>query len=219
MTTMAESHEVIDPIHVAGHSPVTGNVGRIVWSALAIIAVILIVVVGLINKYSPLAQSWQTSGGEYYSLVTSASGVEAHYTLQEDMQSVGGPATQWWNEPAGRFKVEIETEIANTGPFAVQIDRVGLPNLGYRMSNVRVSFYHDAASGSVAGAPFHPYSLASHNKRMIVVDYTQQCAASAIAGDFITGPSGLPVTYSFLGFTHTVYVPASPFGFQTRQTC
>jgi hypothetical protein len=188
-------------------------------ASVVVIAILLILGVGWVDKYSPLAQNWQISSGEYSTRVINANGNEASYTLQDSPQSGGGPSMQLWTEPAGRFLVEVETEIVNTGSFSVQIDKVSVPNLGYNISDLRVSFFRNTTSGSEAGVAFHPLTLAGHTKKMIVVDYSQQCATSATAGTFISGPSGLPVTYSFFGLAHTVYVPVGSFEFQTRQTC
>lgn len=219
MSMTTETNGAADVQNFASQVPAHGKGRRIVLTVLVIVAVLLVLGVSWVYAYNPLAQSWKTSSGEYSSRVINANGIEAHYNTQSPTQPGLPVSTQIWSEPAGRFSVEVETEIINTGAFAVRIDKISLPNLGYKMSGLRVSFFRNTKSGSVAGAVFHPFTLAAHTKKMVVVDYSQQCAPSATAGTFIPGPSGLPVTYSFFDFAHTIYVPVMPFEFQTRQSC
>jgi hypothetical protein len=133
--------------------------------------------------------------------------------------------TQAWVEPTGKFFVQFETEISNTGSHAVRIDDVGQPNFGYRTSGYMVSFYRNVQFPNEAGAAFHPFVLAGHAQRIVVVSYSQFCATSApgavtVNGAVIlSGPTALPVTYSFLGFTHTDEVAVAPITFQAPRSC
>jgi hypothetical protein len=204
---------------------------RIGNGVLVAVVVVFLAGVAWAHNYNPLAQSFQNVKGEFSSYVASANGTKALSTIS----SVPGQpvSQQLWSEPSGTFSVEVETEIDNNGSRAVQITSIGKPDFGYKVSDYRVSFFRDQKLGSEAGANFHPFSLAGHAERMIVVDYSQSCrtsasAATSISSGTITGTgssvimpgmSSLPVTYSFLGFTRTDYVPVMPFALQTPQVC
>jgi hypothetical protein len=198
-------------------APAKSKTRRVLLTALAIIVVAVVLVVDWVYKYSPIAQSLQTTSGEWSSYVANAKGIEAHYTFTSTPDVLG--AEQVWSEPLGTFSVEVETEVVNTGSHAVRIDRVGKQDFGYKTSDYRISFFRQGKSGHIAGAPFHSFTLAGHAQRMVVVDYSQWCATSATAGTTFYGLSSLPVTYSYFGFAHTVNVPAMPFVIQARQAC
>jgi hypothetical protein len=190
---------------------------RPLWAVLVVAVVAVLVGVGWAFTYNPLAQTWQNINGEFYTHVENTNGKEAHYTFSSIPDSP--VSEQVWSEPSGTFSVEVETEITNTGSHAVRIDQVDKPDFGYKTSGYRVSFYKNSPTGSVAGTPFHPFTLAGHAQKMVVVDYSQRCVTSGTAGTEIFGLSGLPVTYSFFGFSHTVDVPVMPFVFVARQVC
>lgn len=192
-----------------------------------LVVVVAVIVLGIYwaYSYSPLVQNFNNfSSGEYGSYVGSADGVEAHYTITDAGQS-SPMGTQTWVEPTGKFFVQTETEITNSGSHAVRIDHVGQPNFGSKIGDYRVSFYRNVNFPHEAGAAFHPFVLSAHSQRMVVVSYSQQCATSAPAetltsdGAIFSGPSSLPVTYSFLGFAHTVDVPVAPTAFQAPRSC
>jgi hypothetical protein len=151
-------------------------------------------------------------------------GVEAHFTTASSQLSPLTPmATTVWNEPTGKFVVQFETEILNTGSHAVHVVAVGEPNFDYATSGYRVSFYRNAAFPHEDGAPFHPFTLAGHSERIVTVSYSQFCTTKApvsVDGRALpSGPTVLPVTYSFLGFTHTDEVPVAPFTFIAPAHC
>jgi hypothetical protein len=197
--------------------------------ALLIVLAVVIAAVALAAykaySYSPLVQSFNNaSSGEYGSYVASSDGVEAHYTSNDS--GLNSPmATLTWNEPTGLFFVQTETEITNSGSFAVRITHVGQPRFGPKISAFRVTFYRNAGFPHEAGAPFRPFVLAAHSQRMIVITYSQECATNApnelitSKGAIFWGPSGLSVTFSFLGFAHEVDVPVQPTEFQAPLSC
>lgn len=123
----------------------------------------------------------------------------------------------------GTFRVQFETEITNNGSYAVRIDAVSEPKLGYRTDDYRVSFYKNTPFPNEDGAAFRPFTLAGHSQRAVVVTYSQTCTTTApvtVNGQaMISGPVSLPVTYSFLGFAHTVNVPVAPFTLAAPQSC
>lgn len=215
MTTTAEAGQSVD------ETPGAHQARRTLRTVLVVVAVVIVGAVYWAYSYSPLAQ---TFSGEYGSYVGSANGVEAHYTITDGAQS-SPMGIQTWVEPTGKFFVQTETEITNSGSHAVRIDHVGQPNFQYQTSGYQVSFYRNVNFPHEAGAVFHPFVLSAHSQRIIVVSYTQRCATSApdemITSDSVIfwGPSVLPVTYSFLGFTHTVDVPLQPTEFQAPRSC
>ncbi len=190
-------------------------------TVLVVIAVVVALAVYWAYSYNPLTQSWNQAKGEWGSYVGTTSGVEVHFTTTAAQGSPMG--TTLWDEPRGKFLVQFETEITNTGSHAVRIDAVGKPSFGYRTSDYVVSFYRNAPFPEEAGAGFHPFTLAGHSQKMVVVSYLQFCTTSAPAsvnGHAIpSGPTVLPVTFSFLGFTHTVQVPIAPFTFVAPLSC
>jgi hypothetical protein len=193
------------------------------------VAVVVVVVVALAlywaYSYNPLARSWQqVTKGEWGSYAGSPSGVEARHTTSAVLE--GSPmGTVTWVEPAGAFFVQFETEISNTGSHAVKIDTVGQPKFGYRTSGYRVAFYKNVQFPHEAGAAFHPFVLAGHAERRVVVSYSQFCATGApdeivtANGTVFSGPLSIPVTYSFLGFTRTDEVPIEPTAFEAPSRC
>jgi len=210
---------------LAHETPGANKPRRTLRAVLMVFVAVIVLVAYWAYSYSPLVQNLNSfSSGEYGSYVGSADGVEAHYTLTVVGQ--GSPmGTQTWVEPTGKFFVQTETEITNSGSHAVRIDHVGQPNFQYQTSGYQVSFYRNVNFPHEAGAVFHPFVLSAHSQRIIVVSYTQRCATSApdemITSDSVIfwGPSVLPVTYSFLGFTHTVDVPLQPTEFQAPRSC
>jgi hypothetical protein len=131
--------------------------------------------------------------------------------------------TQVWDEPRGKFLVQIETEITNSGSHAVRIDGVGEPSFGYRTRYFHVSFYRNDPFPYEAGAKFHPFTLAGHSQKMVTVSYLQYCTTRAPVTEdghaLPSGPTALPVTFSFLGFTHTDEVPVMTFSFVAPLSC
>jgi hypothetical protein len=189
----------------------------VVGSILVVVIVVFVSGVAWVQSYNPLGQSFWSVKGEFSSYVASAKGTEAHNTFSS---LPGQPVSeQVWSEPAGKFSVEVETEIDNNGSHAVRMDQIGKPDFGYKVSDYRISFYRYQTLGSEAGAKFRPFTLGGHSERMIVVDYSQSCVTSTTAGTSIPGISSLAVTYSFFGFAHTDDVPVMPFAFQTPQVC
>jgi hypothetical protein len=214
---------VIDNAHWLGWEPSTRQrlPGRIV-------AVIFVLVVAIalywMFSYNPLAQTWQQSKGEWGSYVGTTSGVEAHYTTETSHVSPLSPmAITVWNEPPGKFVVQFETEIRNTGPRAVRIVSVGEPNFEYRVSGYRVSFFRNAAFPHEDGAPFHPFTLSGRSERIVTLSYSQFCTTKApfsVNGRAMpSGPTTVPVTYSYLGLNHTDHVPVAPFTFVAPLHC
>jgi hypothetical protein len=217
MTTVAEVSE-----SVAG-DPAPVRAPHALRNLLIVVAVVVVLALAWVYRYNPLIQSWhQEAGGEWGSYV-GKSGVEAHHSMTNTQGSPIG--TEVWVEPSGKFFVEIETEITNNGTHAVRINRVGQPSFDYRTSGYRVSFYRNANFPNEGGAKFHSFVLAGHSQRMVVVSYSQYCATSApnsetIDGvNFFSGMTGLPVTYSFEGFSHTDVVPVEPTEFQAPSSC
>jgi hypothetical protein len=198
---------------------------RTLRTVLMVVVAVIFLAAYWAYSYSPLVQNFKhLSSGEYGSYVGSADGVESHYTITDGGQ--GSPmGTQTWVEPTGKFFVQTETEITNSGSHAVRIDHVGQPSFEYQTSAYQVSFYRNASFPHEAGAAFQPFVLAAHSQRMVVVSYSQRCATSApdemvtSDGAIFSGPSSLPVTYSFLGFAHTIDVPVAPTAFQAPRSC
>lgn len=198
---------------------------RFPWrSALVAVAIAVALTFNWAYDYNPLAQRWNQAKGEWGSYVANTSGIEAHHTTT---QSQATPLlTTLWDEPTGKFVVQFETEITNTGSRAVRIDAVGEPPFGifgYRTSDYRVSFYRNAAFPNEAGASFHPFTLSGHSERMVTVSYSQFCTTSAPVSEdgraLPSGPTALPVTFSFFGFAHTDEVPIAPFSFVAPHHC
>lgn len=230
MSTNSLSVEAWDDevtVEVAEEVESTTEVARrgIPWrSALVVVAIAVALVFNWAYDYNPLAQSWNKAKGEWGSYVASASGVEAHHTTT---QSQATPLlTTVWDEPTGKFLVQFETEITNTGSRAVRIDAVGEPPfgiLGYRTSDYRVSFFRNAPFPNEAGASFHPFTLSGHSERMVTVSYSQFCTTSAPVSEdgraLPSGPTVLPVTFSFFGFAHTDEIPIAPFSFVAPLHC
>jgi hypothetical protein len=206
-------------------SPVVESRSRPWRSLIVAIAVVVVLVVALAAdwaySYNPLAQNFQQAKGEFGSYVGTTRGVEAHFTDTSPQGSL--MATVVWNEPTGKFVVQFETEIDNTGGRSVRIDGVGTPSFGYHTSGYRVSFYHNAPFPNEAGAPFHSFTLAAHSERIVTVSYSQYCTTKAPVTEdgraLPSGPTSLPVTYSFLGFSHTDEVPIAPFTFVAPVSC
>ncbi|HUY42319.1 MAG TPA: hypothetical protein VMU98_01000 [Acidimicrobiales bacterium] len=194
---------------------------RVLRSFFAVVIVVAALAVLWTYRYNPLAQSWDHAKGEWGSYVGTNAGVRAHFTTTE---APGTPmGTLVWDEPRGKFLVQFETEVTNTGSHAVRIVAVGEPSFDYRTSAYGVSFYQNAPFPYEGGASFHPFTLTGHSQKMLTVSYTQFCTTSAsysLNGRAMpSGPTALPVTYSFLGFTHTDEVPVAPFIFVAPQRC
>jgi hypothetical protein len=209
----------------ANETPGMNKARRALRTVLVVVVAVIFLAAYWAYSYSPLVQNFNNfSSGEYGSYVANADGVEAHYTITDGGQS-SPMGTQTWVEPTGKFFVQTETEITNSGSHAVRIDHVGQPSFGYQTSGYQVSFYRNVKFPYEAGAAFHPFVLAAHSQRMVVVSYSQRCATGAPtemvidAGAIFSGPSSLPVTYSFLGFAHTVDVPVAPTAFQAPRSC
>jgi len=193
---------------------------------LIVVGVVAVVVVaaGLVSayRYQPLSQAYH---GEFGSTVSAWNGSKvAHATAQITGQltpTVSGPITEdIWKEPTGAYNVEIVVTINNSGPHAVTIDGFGSPApgvakrfLGYTL--IESGSYGSAGSKSI---PFKSFSFAGHSSKVVVVDYTQPCTPSS-AGASITSYTQMPVTYSFLGFRHTVGVPIDPYVIKRRSSC
>lgn len=194
----------------------------LVWRlALVFAAFVVLLAVHWLYSYNPLAQRWPQSKGEFGSYVGTTSGVEAHFTTSVNPEELMN--TTVWNEPTGKFVVEFETEINNTGSHAVRIDSVGEPSFGYRTSGYRVSFYRNKPFPNEAGAPFRPFTLSGHSERIVTVSYSQSCSTIAPVEEdgraMPSGPTSLPVTFSFSGFNHTDDVPVAPFEFVAPPHC
>lgn len=208
----------------ASETPQSSKLRRALGTVLVAIVVVVALAAYWAYSYSPLVQNPHNFSGEYGSYVASADGVEAHYTTIG-----GGPSsplsTLTWVEPAGTFFVQSETEITNSGSHAVRVDQVGQPSFGYQTSGYRVSFYRNVKFPHEDGKVFHPFVLAAHSQRMVVVTYSQRCATSSpdeiVVNGVVTfsGPLSLPVTYTFLGMAHTVNVPVAPTAFQAPRSC
>lgn len=223
MTQIDSRAPVIDKDHWLGWEPSVRQLHpwRIV---MVVLALAVVIAVHSVYSYNPLAQSWQQSKGEWGSYVGTISGVKAHFTTASTQLSTVMPmATVVWNEPTGKFVVQFETEINNTGSHAVHVVGIGEPSFGYVVSDYRVSFYRNAAFPHEDGTSFHPFTLAGHSERIVTVSYSQFCTLKAplsVDGRALpSGPTVLPVTYSFLGFTHTDEVPVAPFTFIAPLHC
>lgn len=173
-----------------------------------------------VYSYNPLAQDWRQAHGEWGSYVGTLAGVEAHYTLNGSGAPMG---TQTWNERTGTFRVQFETEITNRGSHAVRVVAVGRPHVAYKIVGYRVSFYTNVAFPNEDGAGFHPFTLAGHSQRMVVVSYSQSCTTNAqvtVNGQaMVSGPVSLLETYSFMGFAHTDELPVAPFILAAPRRC
>jgi len=194
---------------------------RVLRSSFAVVIVVAALALLWAYRYNPLAQSWDHASGEWGSYVGTNSGVQAHFTTTEALGTPMG--TLVWDEPRGKFLVRFETEVTNTGSHAVRIVAVGEPSFDYRTSDFAVSFYRSAPFPHESGASFHPFTLAGHAQKMLTVSYTQFCTTSAPVSlngrARPSGPTALPVTYSFLGITHTDEVPVAPFSFVAPRSC
>jgi hypothetical protein len=106
------------------------------WRIVAVALVLLVTIaVHWIYSYNPLAQSWQQFKGEYGSYVGTVGGVEAHFTTDSAHESPLSPmAITVWNEPKGKFVVQLVTEINNISSHAVHIVGVGEPSFDYNVS-------------------------------------------------------------------------------------
>ena len=191
-------------------------------TVLVVVMVAVALAVYWAYSYNPLAQSLQHANGEWGSYVGTTDGVEAHFTTTNP-QVAEPMSTVVWDEPTGKFVVQFETEITNTGSRSVQINGVGQPRFGYRTSDYKVSFYRNEPFPKEDGASFHPFTLAGHSERIVTITYTQLCTTSAPVTEdgraLPSGPTALPVTYSFLGFTLTVELPIAPFTFVAPLSC
>lgn len=223
MTLTESQPPVIDNAHWLDWEPSTRH--RHPWRIVAG-AVVLVVAIAVYWTYSynPLAQTWQLSKGEWGSYVGTTSGIEAHHTTDTSHVSPLSPmAITVWNEPTGTFVVQFETEIRNTGSRAVRIVSVGEPKFEYEVSGYRVSFYRNAAFPHEDGVAFHPFTLAGQAERIVTISYSQTCTTKApisVNGRAMpSGPTAVPVTYSYLGLSHTDQVPVAPFTFVAPERC
>jgi hypothetical protein len=214
---------VADNDHWLGWEPSTRQ--RHPWRIVAVILLFVVAVVAFwIYSDNPLAQSWQQDTGEFGSYVGTVGGVEAHFTTDSAHESALSPmAITVWNEPEGKFVVQFETEINNTGSHAVHVVSVGEPSFEYHVSGYRVSFFRNKAFPHEDGASFRPFTLAGHTERIVTVSYSQFCTTKAplkVNGRAMpSGPTSLPVTFSVRGFTHTDDVPIAPFTFVAPSHC
>jgi hypothetical protein len=214
---------IADNDHWLGWEPSTRQ--RHPWRIVVVVLLFVVAVaVYWTYSYNPLAQSWQQDKGEFGSYVGTVSGVEAHFTTDSAQISPLSPmATTVWNEPPGKFVVQFETEINNTGSHAVHVVSVGEPSFDYHVSNYRVSFFRSKAFPQENGATFHSFTLAGHSERIVTVSYSQFCTTKALVSvngrALPSGPAALPVTFSVLGFTHTDEVLVAPFTFVAPAHC
>lgn len=193
---------------------------------LIVVGVVAVVVVaaGLVSayRYQPLSQSYQ---GEFGSTVSAWNGSKViHTTTQITGQlshTVPGPITKGiWTEPTAAYNVEVVVTINNSGPQAVTIDGFGSPAPGVAKRFLGYSLIESGSYGSAGSKsiPFKSFSFAGHSSKVVVVDYTQLCTPSS-TGDSITSYTQMPVTYSFMGFRHTVGVPIDPYVIKRRSSC
>ncbi len=191
---------------------------------LTVTGVIAVVVLGTglasAYRYQPLLQTRQGEFGSY--VVAWNSSKVDHTTINAISQSssaVPGPVIDViWTEPTGAYNVEVVATINNSGSHAVTIEGLEAPAPGVPKSHLTVFFHKPGSYGSEGGAPFHPFTLAAHSSKTLVVDYTQICSPSSAGASYLSYTQ-MPVTFSFLGFHHTVGVPIDPYEIKRRLSC
>lgn len=126
-------------------------------------------------------------------------------------------AFRWvWPEPTGVFRVEILTELINSGRWPVTIDAMQRPS--WATGPIRVFLDGPGTAGSMnGGAAFHPLSLSSHSSEQIALHLSISCVPRAARQ--VTTYSQVPLTYTFVGLRHTVLVPISPLTLVGPQSC
>jgi hypothetical protein len=193
--------------------------GRRRWPVLVVAIVVVVVAIGAVlyvaaSHYQPLSQSLN---GGYGSQVLTANGALAPNRI------VGGAGdTVVWNEPRGTFHVEVIVTLNNDQRFGVTIDKVLAP--ANAAGNMDVRAFFDSKTGAAGaygykgGPAFKATSLASKGQLQLAVHWSQPCVpASAVKG--ATTYTTLPVTYTFMGFRHTVNVPIDTLTITPRPNC
>lgn len=192
--------------------------------ALTVTGVIAMVILatGLASayRYQPLLQTRQ---GEFGSYVVAWNSSKVDHTtinaISQTSSAVPGPVIEViWTEPTGAYNVEVVATINNSGSHAVTIEGLGAPAPGVPKSHLTAFFHKPGSYGSEGGAPFHPFTLTAHSSKTVVVDYTQICSPSSAGASYLSHTQ-MPVTYSFLGFRHTVGVPINPYVIKRRPSC
>lgn len=168
------------------------------------------------DHYQPLSQF---SGGVSGSHVLTSTGAVADHNYTNGLTGQGNPNTVW-NEPAGWYRVQANFTINNDGSLPVTIESVS--NVWAESYNSHFKTFFDSKGlddgfyGYQGGPSFHPSTLPGHGELTLAVHWTARCIPGA--GETTTF-STIPVTYSFLGFTHTVSVPFDDFEIKYRSTC
>ena len=183
---------------------------------------VLVVATGLVSayRYQPLLQTYQGQFGEQV-VAWNSSRVTHTFTQISDQvaANTGGFIYEdIWTEPTGAYNVEVVVTIDNVDSRAVTIEGLGAPAPGVPKSHLTAFFYKSGSYGSEGGTPWHPFTLAAHHSTTVVVDYTQVCSPAG-AGASYTSYTQMAVTYSFLGFRHTVGVPMDPYVIKRRRSC
>jgi hypothetical protein len=190
------------------------------WPIVLVSVFIVIVALGVAlyvaaSHYQPLSQSLD---GGYGSEVLSSNGVLA----ANRVTGAGANTVVVWTEPTGSFRVEVVFTITNVERFPVTIDAASAPPNPSGTSNVHV--YVDSkpkaegAYGLKGGPTFTPVTLASGGQLELAIHWDQQCVPTSAASG-ATKYTSLPVSYTFLGFHHTVDVPIQTLTITPRATC
>jgi len=98
----------------------------------------------------------------------------------------------------------------NDGPFPVQITAIGSPVDRYHVSDVQAFQSESPGRDSTPYGPLRPFTLGSGEMRSVAVTMRLSCNwPTAKPGEHATvmGVFPVPVTYRFLGLTHTANVP------------
>jgi hypothetical protein len=184
------------------------------FSALSILAVLVVAGVALfveVDHYQPLGEAY----GEGYGVrMLSQSGA----LIKPITNEASSPyAFGWvWPEPSGVFRVEILTELINGGRWPVTIDAIQRPS--WATGPILVYLDGPGTGGSMnGGAAFHPFSLGSDSSEQITLHLSIACVPRA--AHQVTTYSQVPLTYTFVGLSHTVQVPISPLTLAGPQSC
>lgn len=127
-----------------------------------------------------------------------------------------GPASQTeWREPTGDFSVDFVVTIDNNGPYPVRVSRVTTWSSSRTPTTAYLDTYDE--HGFAGGRPLTPFIVIGHNDQTVAVHVAEHCVASPTRR--VTKITSVPVTFSFLGFTHTVGVYVTPLLLQLRTSC
>jgi hypothetical protein len=177
---------------------------RLQWFAVSVVALVIFGAVLAAAWYQPLTPEMQ---GYFATRVVTGTNSVARSVL-----SVAPSSHTVWLEPAGTFTVQVILTVDNNGPFPIKVDDVRSWGKG---SHAYFDTYDK--NGFSGGKAFKPFIVTGHWQRTVLVNYRQRCATSEHGRVVVV--KGLPTTFSFLGFSHTVPESIAPLYIRLRRSC